>query len=67
MCAVKGAMFSPVKVRPGELSVHPGSYRDDEEGNRLVEALGTKAPVGGVSQLMGRNAREARAGLERKS
>jgi hypothetical protein len=64
---VKGAMFSPVKVRPGELSVHPGSYRDDEEGNRLVEALGTKAPVGGVSQLMGRNAREARAGLERKS
>jgi len=56
-----------VKVRRGELSVHPGSYRDNEEGNRFVEALGTKAHVRWVSKSMGRNASEARAGLERKS
>jgi hypothetical protein len=67
MCAVEGAVFSPVRVRPGELSVHPGSYRDDEEGNRFVEALGTRAHGRWVSESMGRNASEARAGLERKS
>jgi len=31
--AVKGAVFLPVQVRPGELSVHPSSYRGGREGN----------------------------------
>jgi hypothetical protein len=47
------------------LSVHPGSYRGGEEGNRIAEALGTWAHQGWVCELTGRNASEARAGLER--
>jgi hypothetical protein len=58
-CAVKGAVFSPVKVRPGELSVHPSSYRGGEEGDRIAEALGTLAHQGWVCKLTGRNASEA--------
>jgi hypothetical protein len=54
-----------VKVLFGELSVHPGSYRGGEEGNRIAEALGTSAHHGWVSESTGRNASEARAGLER--
>jgi hypothetical protein len=63
----KGALFLPVRVRPGELSVHPSSYRGGEEGNRIAEALGTVAHRGWVGKLAGRNVSEARAGLERKS
>ena len=61
----EGAVFLPVQVRPGELSVHPGSYRGGEAGNRLAEALGTEAHQGWVCESTGRNACEARAGLER--
>jgi hypothetical protein len=53
-----------VKVLPGELSVHPGSYRDGPEGNRRAEALGTWAHLGWVCEPTGRNTSEARAGLE---
>jgi hypothetical protein len=45
--AVKSAVFSPVQVRPGELSVYPSSYRGGEEGNRIAEAIGTWATLGG--------------------
>jgi hypothetical protein len=62
--AVKGAVFSPVQVRPGELSVHPSSYRGGREGNRSAEALGTRAHLGWVGKPTGRNASEARASLE---
>ena len=54
-----------VKVLPGKLSVRPGSYRGGEEGNRIAEALGTWAHHGWVCESTGRNASEARAGLER--
>ena len=63
----EGVVFLPVQVRLGELSVRPSSYRDGEEGNRLAEALGTGAHHGWVGKSTGRNVREARAGLERKS
>ena len=62
----EGAVFLPVQVRPGELSVHPSSYRGGEEGNGLAEALGTLAHHGWVRKPTGRNACEARAGLERE-
>ena len=61
---MKGAVFLPVQVRPGELSVHPSSYRGGKEGNRLAEALGTLAHRGWVCKPTGRNMREARASLE---
>jgi len=54
----------PVKVRPGELSVHPSSYRGGKEGNRVAEALGTVAHQGWACKPMGRNVSEARASLE---
>jgi len=54
-----------VKVLPGKVSVRPGSYRGGEEGNRIAEALGTRAHQGWVCESTGRNASEARAGLER--
>jgi len=63
-CAVKSAVFLPVQVRPGELSVYPSSYRGGEEGNRVAEALGTWAHLGWVCKPTGRNTCEARAGLE---
>ena len=63
-CAVKGAVSLPVKVRPGELSVHPSSYRGGRKGNRPVKALGTWAHYGWVGKPTGRNACEARASLE---
>jgi len=63
----KGAVFLPVKVRSGELSVHPSSYRGGEEADRIAEALGTRAHHGWVGKSTGRNASEARAGLESKS
>jgi len=53
-----------VQVPPGELSVHPGSYRGGKKGNRLAEALGTTAHRGWVCEPTGRNTCEARAGLE---
>jgi len=53
-----------VQVLPGELSVHPGSYRGGKEGDRLAEALGTTAHHGWVCESTGRNTCEARAGLE---
>jgi hypothetical protein len=60
----EGAVFLPVQVRPGELSVHPSSYRGGKEGNRVAEALGTSAHPGWVGKSTGRNASEARASLE---
>ena len=62
---VKGPCLLQVKVLSGKLSVHPGSYRGGEEGNRIAEALGTRAHHGWVCESTGRNASEARAGLER--
>ena len=62
----EGAAFSPVQVRPGELSVHPSSYRGGKKGNQLAEALGTAAHHGWVCESTGRNVCEARAGLERE-
>ena len=62
--AAKGAVFLPVKVWPGELSVRPSSYRGGREGNRPAEALGTWAHLGWVCKPTGRNMCEARAGLE---
>jgi hypothetical protein len=53
-----------VKVLPGEVSVDPSSYRGGREGNRPAEALGTSAHRGWVCESAGRNASEARAGLE---
>lgn len=65
MCAAKGPCLLQVKVLSGKLSVRPGSYRGGEEGNRIAEALGTRAHHGWVCESTGRNASEARAGLER--
>ncbi len=62
--AVKGAVLSQAQVLPGELSVHPSSYRGGKEGNRFAEALGTWAHRGWVGKPTGRNASEARASLE---
>ena len=64
--AMKGAVFLPVQVRPGELSVHPSSYHGDQSGNCLIEAHGTVAHLGWVCKPTGRNVCEARAGLERE-
>jgi len=50
---------SQVQVLSGELSGHLGSYRNGQKGNRLVEALGTEAHLGWVSEPTGRNRREA--------
>jgi hypothetical protein len=61
----KGPCLLQVKVLSGKLSVRPGSYRGGEEGNRIAEALGTSAHHGWVCESTGRNACEARAGLER--
>ena len=55
-----------VQVPPGELSVDPSSYRGGKKGDRLAEALGTSAHHGWVCESTGRNASEARAGLERE-
>ena len=66
MCAAKGAVSLAGESPAREIvSVHPGSYRDGEEGNRIAEALGTWAHHGWVCESTGRNASEARAGLER--
>ena len=58
-CAVKGESTQPVRVRPKEVSVHLGSYPGDGEGDRPIEAPGTKARLGRVSKRAGRNASEA--------
>jgi hypothetical protein len=43
-CAPRqGPCLLQVKVLPGKVSVRPGSYRGGEEGNRIAEALGTRA------------------------
>jgi len=63
--AVKGAVFLRVPVPPGEVSVHPRSYRGGEKGNPLAEALGTWVRHGRIGKPTGRNTCEARAGLER--
>ena len=62
--AVKGAVFLRVQVPPGELSVHPSSYRGGEKGNQLAEALGTWVRHGRIGKPTGRNVREAWASLE---
>src|SRR5262249_32428666 len=54
----------PVKVRPGELSVRPSSYRGGRKGNCPAKALGTWAHVGWVGEPTGRNTCEARVSLE---
>ncbi len=61
---MKGAVFLPVQVRPGELSVRPSSYRGDQKGNRLVEAHGTTVRLGRIGKSAGRTRWEARASLE---
>ena len=65
MRRAEGPCLLQVKVLSGKLSVRPGSYRGGEEGNRIAEALGTSAHQGWVCESTGRNANEARAGLER--
>jgi hypothetical protein len=40
-----------VEVQPEELSVHLGSYPGGGEGDRPVEALGTKAREGGLASV----------------
>ena len=55
----KALCVSQVQVLSGELSGHLGSYRNGQKGNRLVEALGTEAHRGWVSEPTGRNRREA--------
>lgn len=54
----------PVEVRPKKLSVDLGSYLDDSEGDRRVEAPGTWAHLGWVGKRAGRNASEVREGPE---
>jgi hypothetical protein len=61
---VKGALFLPVQVRPGELSVHPSSYRGDPVGNCPIEAHGTWVRLGRIGKSTGRNVSEAWASLE---
>ena len=63
--AAKAVLFQPVQVRPEELSVHLGSYPDDGEGDRLVEAPGTTVRIRRAGERAGRNVSEARAGLEK--
>jgi len=54
-----------VEVLSKELSVHLGSYPGSGEGDRAAEAPGTKVRYRRASKRAGRNASEARAGLER--
>jgi len=51
--------MQPVQVRSKEVSVRLGSYLDDWEGDRTVEAPGTTAHVRWVRKCAGRNASEA--------
>ena len=55
----KALCVSQVQVLSGELSGHPSRYRDGQQGNQLVEALGTKAHRRWVSERTGRNVCEA--------
>jgi hypothetical protein len=50
-CAAKRRCQLPVQVRSEELSVHLGSYLDGWKGDRLVEAPGTQAHVGGSASM----------------
>ena len=45
----KGKSTQPVQFRPKEVSVHLGSYPGDGEGDRTIEAPGTKARLQGGS------------------
>ena len=45
----KRPCFLPVQVRPGELSVHPSSYRGGKEGNQAAEAFSGHGPTSGGS------------------
>jgi hypothetical protein len=49
--AVKGASMLLVRVQPEELSVHLGSYLGGGEGDRPVEAPGTKVREGGLASV----------------
>jgi hypothetical protein len=56
---VKGESTQPVQVRPKEVSVRLGSYPDDGEGDRAVEAPGTTVRFGRAGKCTGRNVSEA--------
>jgi hypothetical protein len=55
----KALCVSQVQVLSGELSGHPSRDQDGQKGHGLVEALGTEAHRGWVSEPTGRNTREA--------
>ena len=61
---MKGESTQPVRVRSEEVSGRLGSYPGDGEGDRTIEAPGTKVRFGRASKCTGRNASEAWAGLE---
>ena len=48
---MKGQSTQPVQVRPQDVSVHLGSASGDGKGDRLVEALGRRARVGGSASV----------------
>lgn len=48
---MKGQSTQPVQVRPKEVSVRLGSYPGDGEGDRAVEAPGTKPALGGPASV----------------
>ena len=56
---MKGESTQPVRVRSEEVSVRLGSYPGDGEGDRPIEAPGTKVRFGRASECTGRNASEA--------
>jgi hypothetical protein len=50
---VNGESVQPVQVRSKEVSVRLGSYLDDGEGDRTVEASGTTVHVRWAEQECG--------------
>jgi len=63
--AVKGTHLQPVQVRSEKLSVHLRSYPGGGKGDQTIEAP-EKGSVLTDRNHAGRNASEARAGLERR-
>lgn len=59
----QGALFSPVKIRAGELSLQPEALGADQEATNGLKHF-EKRPRRGSADRAGRNVSEHRAGLE---
>jgi hypothetical protein len=66
-CAVKGVDVLQVRILPGELSIHPGSYGDGWQGQPSAQSSPERSPIRSGCNLTGRNSRELRVNPERLS